>query len=628
MPPRQTDNISAMSPTTDQDPSAHTGPSLLLRTRAIIAGMMVNLLVGTFYNYSNINSYIAVYLKKKSEDTIVAQQLWLLFHSLFAILSVRVAEKIGYWTLNFIAFAIFSAIHLFASWIHDYTAFVLFYGIAAGISIGFGYLPTLYIAWTYFPKSKSVATGVILFCTGMSASVFSPLTSWIVNPDNLSKKDPRYGERVPLLFRYLALIYGCITLVACLIQPPPYKGDILEEHVQATKIIKNKHTASNEQLISAHRTLRNHENVKVCGRVLDKEDIHLIHKDNLTKEVGTHGAEVNALLGAINVVRIHDMLLSKLRHSKGAKAHHETHADEHYCPEGHYKPFGEKCSRESRATLQRVDELQDTACPSLWTALKSRSFAILVVMAFSGMIYSYFINSNWKEFYSLALPEVKDQALSLVLSVGAIGNSTIRIITGVVLTKVKFRWVYFIPSTLSILGSFLFLTLLKSYVMGLVLIVCAMASLGINMTLFPTACTEVFGPVVGPKVYPFIFFIFAISSFSQFFLKKFYGERDPKALLYIFGAISILGFLISFLLPTNQKWNLSSRQQEKRQRKMNERSELQLHECSDIVAEADCEEGVKQTPYSYGITNHPEEAVNPDSFNVKLDTEMNQLKPA
>jgi len=155
-----------------------------------------------------------------------------------------------------------------------------------------------------------------------------------------------------------------------------------------------------------------------------------------------------------------------------------------------------------------------------------------------------------------------------------------------------------------------------------------MASLGINMTLFPTACTEVFGPVVGPKVYPFIFFIFAISSFSQFFLKKFYGERDPKALLYIFGAISILGFLISFLLPTNQKWNLSSRQQEKRQRKMNERSELQLHECSDIVAEADCEEGVKQTPYSYGITNHPEEAVNPDSFNVKLDTEMNQLKPA
>jgi len=614
------DNISKASFTIDGRDQDTIKPTKLLKIRALVAGMLVNLLVGTSYNYSNINSYIAVHLKMKSEDTIVVQQIWLLFQSIFAILSVRFAEKIGYWKLNLIAFSAFSTLHFCISWVNDYYTYILIFGSLAGTSIGLGYLDSLYIAWTYYPKKKSVVTGAILFCTGMSASIFSPLTSWIVNPDNLSKKDPRYGERVPLLFRYLGLIYGSITLIACLIQPKPWKGDILKEKATAKQILKNDKNYTPEQIKLAQNFFNKYRKVKICDRVLNEKEIDLISKDQLYREVGAVGSEFSALISTtISVARVHDMLIKRLRSKRSGMSTSLLNGKQAI-------GNGDSCSMQSRATLQRVDELEEKACPSLCAALKSRSFLILVVMGYGAMIYSYFINSNWKEFYSKALPDVKDQSLSFVLSAGAIGNSSIRIITGLVLTKVKYRWVFLLPCTLAILGSFFFLTLLKSYAVGLVLIICAMSTLGANFTLFPSACTDIFGPVIGPKVYPYVVFIFALSSFSQFFLKKFFGNTNPDLLLYIFGALSIIAFIASFLLPKKPTWDLSKKEALEKKQKLEIKEAQRLHRCTDLDHEADYDEGVVPKRVINCITTKPGFIMEEIVTTTRTDTECQQLE--
>lgn len=141
---------------------------------------------------------------------------------------MRIAEKIGYRTLNFIAFAWFTLNHVMMIFVKDYYLYIGVYGVMNGMAIGFGYLPALYTAWTYFPDKKSVATGVILFCAGMSASISSPLVTMIVNPNNVDPSSKEVVENVPWLFTCLAIAYGTLTLIACSLQPAPFESETLK----------------------------------------------------------------------------------------------------------------------------------------------------------------------------------------------------------------------------------------------------------------------------------------------------------------------------------------------------------------------------------------------------------------
>ena len=45
--------------------------STLTKVRALVCPMLVNLSIGSYYAFSNINPYVAKHLKSKPEDTIV-----------------------------------------------------------------------------------------------------------------------------------------------------------------------------------------------------------------------------------------------------------------------------------------------------------------------------------------------------------------------------------------------------------------------------------------------------------------------------------------------------------------------------------------------------------------------------
>lgn len=213
--------------------------STFTKIRAVVCPMLVNLAIGSYYAFSNVNPYVAKHLNAKPEDTIIVMQIWLLMQSLFSIVGVKLSDKIGYWAVNYIAFVCFSLLNLGVSYITDATLFVVVYGFLSGAFIGLGYLPALYTAWTYFPSKKSAVTGVILFCAGMSASILSPVSTYLVNPNNLPPSDPKYGERVPELYRFYAIYFGVITLVACTFQPMPLISPVYQETKHFKQIVKD-----------------------------------------------------------------------------------------------------------------------------------------------------------------------------------------------------------------------------------------------------------------------------------------------------------------------------------------------------------------------------------------------------
>ena len=123
-----------------------------------------------------------------------------------------------------IAFTGYTLVNLLMVYVKSYWLFIICYGFLPGITIGLGYLPSMYIAWTYFPKQKSMITGVILFTAGISASILSPITTYVVNPNSLPDYDtnPAVYNNVPSMFRFLFFYFAALTLVACAFQPQPF----------------------------------------------------------------------------------------------------------------------------------------------------------------------------------------------------------------------------------------------------------------------------------------------------------------------------------------------------------------------------------------------------------------------
>lgn len=90
---------------------ASPGPSLQQKTRALVSAMLLNLIIGNYYAYGNINGYIANYLISKgnqisTKDPLIVQPVWLVIQSIVTAFSLTVATKIGYRWTNFVAFMI------------------------------------------------------------------------------------------------------------------------------------------------------------------------------------------------------------------------------------------------------------------------------------------------------------------------------------------------------------------------------------------------------------------------------------------------------------------------------------------------------------------------------------------
>lgn len=535
------------------------------KARAVICPMMINLCIGSYYAYSNVNPYIATHMQTQSDNTIVVMQIWLLFQSLFSIVGVKLSEVIGYWAVNFIAFTGFAVINFIASYITSWEVFIAFYGIGSGIFIGLGYLPALYTAWTYFPEKKSAVTGVILFCAGMSASILSPISTMIVNPDNKSATDPACGANVPKLFKFFSIYFGIIALVACTLQPAPLNTSVYQETKEKKKILEDAN-ADEKDKQEAKEALRRLSNVQLADGedYLDDEDINMVYREELKENVGEIGGEAHALLGAnMNTDRIADLVVRQMKFAKiieddrfNEKASIADKSNFQSGPQDLHK-YSKMLEKNAETLYKKSKQLQEENCPSIKYAFKSGSFIALCLMAICCSLYPYFLNSNWKSYYLTKLEGISDSKMSFILTFGAVANSGIRIVIGFVLLKVDVKMIYYFIITLAIFGAFTIVELLESYEIGVTYVMLAYCGLGTQVTLFPTICTKVFGSTIGPKVYPYIYLCFSVSNFTQYFLYKYYGKLSDdhiSTMFFIFGGMAILGAVIAVLFDPKPSW--------------------------------------------------------------------------
>ena len=571
-------------------------PPTVKKWLALISAMLMHLIVPAINYFSNTNSYVAGYFKMDSGSTIVILQIWTLSETISSCTCLKVCEKIGFRTAAWICFIAFPLLHLICSFIKNYYAFAFIFSIVAGLFTGTGYLIALYVSWTYWPDKKSIVTGIILFTYGIAPSIFSPLSTAIINPKKLEQGQKGFGDNLPFLFQIYAIIYGAIGVLACLLMPAPYMTEHHEEKRLAKHILHNYNHADQKHMQAAQEVMhRNNFGANYKGFLISKKDIISVHKHELMNQVDHIGDGPHALL--INFLkwdRIQDLVVPNMKFHKVTETKHEHLAswlEEQKKLHGssmpnniihdyevlknirlsdpglirkQASPTRQIISHDGEAIYKKLIEIKQKGPESFKKAIFSLSFFNVMLMTICCTLFPFFLISNWKDYYMIIFKKegliTTDASLSLMVTYSAVSNSLSRLIIGVAILKVKLRYLMIAQNVIVVFSAFSFQSIMKSYGLGVFYLVIIWFSIGMYVTLLPTMSASIFGTTFGTQVYPLFFLGFSISSFAQYFLYAFYGKNDSSGMMfYLFGAIGTVSLLYSIFINLQPNWNNSTK---------------------------------------------------------------------
>lgn len=584
------------------------------KVRAVICAMIVNIMIGAYYFFSNINLYVAAYLRSynpevNSKDTLLIMPIYIVCQSLGTILSITLVGKFGYVKVSNYSYFGFASCSLLMVVTTNYWVFVFLYGVCAGLFIGTGYMPALFIAWSYYPDSKSIVTGISLFTAGISASILSPISTMIVNPENKKdyESDPEVYGRVPFLFFCLFMYYGGLITIGSLLQPPEFTSQSLKELQELKKIddankeelnagvemevinapkdgqvnvaipsldhigTKSPHNepsgpadgilGDRELEVAVNKELKNDivgaqagfvatlPPEKLVNLVMTKKSIQVLINDRKESIRQSIRQSMQRQSVRQSVAKIHGLKGNLPADSKKVDELEKQAMDLVNKPKEQVLPKEEE--ERIRASLRLEVGQAKADCPSLGYALTSWSYISLAIMAYSCSIYNYFMNSVWKQFYVSKI-DVSDGQMALILSYGAFANAIVRVISGFAMMRYDFKYIYLILVTSTILCCFTIDHLLVNYAVGVAYSMSVFGGIGIQLIIFPTVCTQVFGLQIGGKVFPFVFSFFSMANLTQYFILKF--TEDWAFMFWLFGVIACVGFVFGVMFTSKPDW--------------------------------------------------------------------------
>ncbi|KAF7640120.1 hypothetical protein Mgra_00000567 [Meloidogyne graminicola] len=225
-------SFTTSSTSSSTDPIAKLLTRLRSKTRislVIFGAVMIHLTIGTYHTFGNMLPYMASYMNNYTDPTIKIEHLiWIpTFQGCFPFamiiggylakrLGPRMAAGIGCYTMCASVFLSGWAIQ------HSYYAFLFTYGLMFGLGQGIAYVIAVSCVINWAPKMVGFGSGIVAAGFGISSSIFAPIQTRLINPNNVSPtsdgyfNDPELLSRVPGIFTTLSIVYfimQCIGLI-------------------------------------------------------------------------------------------------------------------------------------------------------------------------------------------------------------------------------------------------------------------------------------------------------------------------------------------------------------------------------------------------------------------------------
>lgn len=203
----QTPSISVTPPSDVQAPVANRGWTVAL------AGIGINLALGVLYAWSMFKGAIEKDFGWDASRLNDPYALCCLVFAFSMIVAGRCQDKVGPRITAF-AGGLLVGVGLFiASRTTDYWAWVIGFGLFAGVGIGFGYSSATPPALKWFPASKTgLIAGLVVAGFGLASVYIAPLSEYLLN---------KHGALPAMLFFSIFFVVVVCGLSLLLVNPPP-----------------------------------------------------------------------------------------------------------------------------------------------------------------------------------------------------------------------------------------------------------------------------------------------------------------------------------------------------------------------------------------------------------------------
>ncbi|CAI2352623.1 unnamed protein product [Caenorhabditis sp. 36 PRJEB53466] len=220
----------------------------------LFGAVSIHLTIGTYHTFGNMLPYMASYMRNFTDPTVrIEHMMWIpTFQGCFPFAMVIGGLTSNMFSPRMSAFLgcalVTSSVALSAYAIqHSFALFFVVYGLLFGLGTGIAYVTAVSTAINWAPDKIGVVSGIVAAGFGLSSSIFAPIQTWIVNPQNLpATKDGYFVQhellvRVPSLFTKLAIIYGVMQAIAIVVVcDPPFRKS------RSTESIANREESDEE----------------------------------------------------------------------------------------------------------------------------------------------------------------------------------------------------------------------------------------------------------------------------------------------------------------------------------------------------------------------------------------------
>ena len=517
-------------------------PHWTLKLRALICPMLMNLIIGTLYLFSNLIPNLAVYLNASPSSLLFFNQIFLPFVDLGLFIASKLSDTIPAKYISYFGGLLQVFIVFYISRVRDASVLLFVMAPLMGLGNGLANMTSTYIAWSYFPKHKSLLTGVHLTCLSLSSAIFSPITTKLVNPNNLTSKDPRYGERIPFTFLVMAGILGSLLVTIVIFQPDEWVPKMKRSHHKKPQKPKKprrldgkKKPEQRDQISTqASSPIKKQKREATADKDSASRKKDRVNKNDPNSKEKKPRVQEPKTINKQGKINIEQRFLGAVR-----RTHSETRFE----------------IKTDKNPSSQENFILAYTCPSMGRALNSSVFWLLSALVFTSALYFYFLVYSWKVYFMSKLPSVNDAMLSYMALFGGLLNGFSRIFIGLALQKIDFKYMYLAMIALGLVGAFTIDSLAVSYGAAVFYLCMGFLQSALFFVILPPLCSNIFGPLHGPKLYPMIKLNATLANFTQYFLFKFYGvDGNYSNLFYIYGGFLVLSIILCLILNFKPVW--------------------------------------------------------------------------
>ena len=563
-----------------------TKPTCLIKIRALVSAMLINMIVGSVYNYSNINRPISLYFSINQYLCLLVFTLWHIGIAVSSIWSLELAKLVGHRILSSAGFLLWALINQSISFFpqnHKFYAYLYIfgYGILGGLAIGISWPISLYIVWTYFKVEKiPLLSFLISFSFSFGSFIIGPLSQRILRSEKYTDDDPRTYEHVPLLFEMMGFYFLILIFLITVIQPP------LRDSSQkaAKKRISIKPEAITPLTDKAENLINNLDYVDISknlplrtiseGIEYDcKEEQDLIRKAEMAKLIPKYCTNQTAMVmnligssGTNNLMALEELrtiaylkplsMMSEPHIKRETPRDRKTTVAPAYITDRLLRKSLPSTSGEiknhpiSRNDIKQLaNDIKNEGPTCLKQVLRSKEYWIIVLLIVLGLLFPLLIGNIWKSFTkrpsNTHLME-EDYELQILLIVSLIATCFGKFQIGIMMICLSLK------VSIILLLSLQILAVIATYFIGdyhtyiyMIIVVYSYLFSGACITLYGIIATTTFGPIYGPRLSIYANAIYALSSLFQWIILYLWPTSVNIDYLFIVFGILVFGALIT-----------------------------------------------------------------------------------